>query len=30
MLIYAILFINLAAILYSIGVWAEKIQGRLK
>jgi len=30
MLIIAITFIFLACILYSIGVWAEKIQGRLK
>ena len=30
MLIYAIVFINLACLLYTIGVWAEKIQKRLK
>jgi uncharacterized repeat protein (TIGR03987 family) len=30
MLLIAITFIFLACILYSIGVWAEKIQGRLK
>jgi uncharacterized repeat protein (TIGR03987 family) len=30
MLITAIFFIFLACILYSLGVWAEKIQGRLK
>jgi uncharacterized repeat protein (TIGR03987 family) len=30
MLIIAITFIFLACILYSLGVWAEKIQGRLK
>jgi uncharacterized repeat protein (TIGR03987 family) len=30
MLILAISFIFLACIFYSIGVWAEKIQGRLK
>jgi uncharacterized repeat protein (TIGR03987 family) len=29
MLIVAIFFIFLACILYSLGVWAEKIQGRL-
>lgn len=29
-LFYAILFINLACLLYTIGVWAEKIQKRLK
>jgi uncharacterized repeat protein (TIGR03987 family) len=30
MLIIAISFIFLACILYSLGVWAEKFQGRLK
>jgi uncharacterized repeat protein (TIGR03987 family) len=30
MLLIAIIFIFLACILYSLGVWAEKIQGRLK
>ena len=30
MLTIAITFIFLACILYSLGVWAEKIQGRLK
>jgi uncharacterized repeat protein (TIGR03987 family) len=30
MLVIAISFIFLACILYSLGVWAEKIQGRLK
>jgi len=30
MLIIAISFIFLACILYSLGVWAEKIQGKLK
>ncbi len=30
MLIIAITFIFLACILYTLGVWAEKIQGRLK
>jgi uncharacterized repeat protein (TIGR03987 family) len=30
MLFIAIFFIFLACILYSLGVWAEKIQGRLK
>ena len=29
MLIYAIVFINLACILYTVGVWAEKLQGKL-
>ncbi|NVO21567.1 MAG: TIGR03987 family protein [Bacteroidetes bacterium] len=29
-LFYAILFINLACLAYTIGVWAEKIQGKLK
>lgn len=29
-LFYAILFINLALLAYTLGVWAEKIQGRLK
>lgn len=28
-LLYAIVFINLACLAYTIGVWAEKIQGRL-
>ena len=30
MLIFAIVFINLAMVLYTIGVWAERIQLRLK
>jgi uncharacterized repeat protein (TIGR03987 family) len=30
MLIYAILFINLALVFYTIGVWSEKIQKKLK
>ena len=30
MLIYAIVFINLACLLYTVGVWSEKIQKRLK
>lgn len=30
MLIYAIVFINLALLFYTVGVWGEKIQGRLK
>lgn len=30
MLVYAIVFINAALVFYSIGVWAEKIQGTLK
>ena len=29
-LTYAIVFINVACLLYTIGVWAEKIQHRLK
>ncbi|MEI7983440.1 MAG: HsmA family protein [Bacteroidota bacterium] len=29
-LVYAIVFINLACLLYTIGVWAERIQRRLK
>ena len=29
-LLYAIIFINLACLTYTIGVWAEKIQGKLK
>ena len=29
-LIFAIVFINLACLLYTIGVWAERIQRRLK
>lgn len=29
MLIYAVIFINLALVFYTIGVWAEKIQGTL-
>ena len=29
-LIYAIIFINIACVLYTIGVWAEKFQHRLK
>ena len=30
MLIYAIIFINLALVLYTIAVWSEKFQGTLK
>ena len=30
MLIYSIIFITLALIFYTVGVWAEKIQKRLK
>jgi uncharacterized repeat protein (TIGR03987 family) len=30
MLIYAIVFINLALVFYTIGVWSEKIQKKLK
>ena len=30
MLIYAIITITLALVFYTIGVWSEKIQGRLK
>lgn len=30
MLIYAIITINLALVFYTIGVWAEKLQGKLK
>ena len=30
MLIYAIIFINLALLFYTIGVWSEKLQGTLK
>ncbi|MDF2530823.1 MAG: putative rane protein [Clostridia bacterium] len=30
MLIYAVLFINMALIFYTIGVWGEKIQKKLK
>lgn len=30
MLIYAVVFINLALVLYTVGVWAEKLQKRLK
>lgn len=30
MLIAAIVFINLAALFYTIGVWSEKLQGKLK
>jgi uncharacterized repeat protein (TIGR03987 family) len=29
-MIVAVVFINVAFVLYSVGVWAEKIQGRLK
>ena len=29
-LIYALIFINLACLIYTIGVWAEKFQRRLK
>lgn len=30
MLIYAVVFINLALLFYTIGVWSEKKQGELK
>ncbi|MBE1440937.1 putative repeat protein (TIGR03987 family) [Paenibacillus sp. OAS669] len=30
LLFFAVLFINLALVAYTIGVWAEKISGRLK
>lgn len=30
MLVYGMVFISLALIFYSIGVWSEKIQGKLK
>ena len=30
MLIYAIIFISLALVFYSVGVWSEKVQGNLK
>lgn len=30
MLLYAVLFINLALVFYTIGVWSEKKQGELK
>lgn len=30
MLIYAIIFINLAFVFYTVGVWSEKIQKKLK
>ena len=30
MLIYAIIFINLAFVFYTVGVWSEKIQKNLK
>ena len=30
MLLYVIIFISLALIFYSVGVWSEKIQGKLK
>jgi uncharacterized repeat protein (TIGR03987 family) len=30
MLIYAIIFINLAFLFYTVGVWSEKIQKKLK
>lgn len=30
MLVYAIVFINLAFIFYTVGVWSEKIQKKLK
>ncbi|NOU97017.1 TIGR03987 family protein [Paenibacillus sp. LMG 31456] len=30
MLLFAVLFINLALVAYTIGVWSEKISGRLK
>ena len=29
-LIYAIVFISLACLTYTVGVWAEKLQGKLK
>ena len=29
MLIYAIVFISLAFVFYTVGVWSEKFQGRL-
>jgi uncharacterized repeat protein (TIGR03987 family) len=28
--VYAIIFINIACLLYTVGVWAEKLQHRLK
>lgn len=30
MLVYAIVFISLALVFYSVGVWSEKVQGNLK
>lgn len=30
MLIFSIIFINLALVFYTVGVWGEKIQGQLK
>ncbi|MDF2592971.1 MAG: putative rane protein [Clostridia bacterium] len=30
MLLYAIIFINLAFVFYTVGVWSEKIQKKLK
>lgn len=30
MLVFAVVFINLALIFYTVGVWGEKKQGRLK
>lgn len=30
MLLYAVLFITLALVFYTVGVWSEKIQGSLK
>ncbi len=30
MLVYAIVFISLALVFYSVGVWSEKVQGDLK
>lgn len=30
MLFYAVIFISLALVFYSVGVWSEKIQGKLK
>lgn len=30
MLIYAVIFINLAMVLYTVAVWGEKLQGTLK
>jgi uncharacterized repeat protein (TIGR03987 family) len=30
MLIYAVVFMNLALLFYTVGVWGEKIEGKLK